>query len=131
MEAYCHFLEDKLQWGAASHKLSIFLLRQYWKFSTEIEIFIKNLKTWNFLQCSINNPVQCCLEKANLMINFCSWWKDFLSGAALCAPLDIFSLKCNCESEVNSRKLAVLKNGISWKINSYQKVKLHWKSRGP
>ena len=39
------------------------------KFSSEIDIFIKHTKNWNFLHCSIDSPVQCCPEKAYLVVN--------------------------------------------------------------
>ena len=42
------------------------------KSGTEIYIFIKHFKNGNFLHFSIDIPVQCCPEKANLMQNFCS-----------------------------------------------------------
>ena len=102
------------------------------KFSTEIDIFIDHLKNWLLLNYSIDSSVQCCPEKANSMQNLFMVFWDFLSSAALCAPPDNLSIKtplllndnrkCNCESEVNSRKLAVLKKRIFWKSNSCEKV---------
>ena len=51
------------------------------KFSTETFIFIKHLKNWNFLHFSIDIPVHCCPEKANLIQGFCSWYLiERLSG---------------------------------------------------
>ena len=44
------------------------------KFSTELDIFIKHPKNGIFLQCSMDSPVQCYLEKANMVENLCSWY---------------------------------------------------------
>ena len=44
------------------------------KFSTEIDIFIKFPQNGNFSHFSVDYPVQCCPENANVMQNFWSWY---------------------------------------------------------
>ena len=55
-------------------KIVVFLADSVLTFSTKIYIFIKHPQNRDFLDFSIDIPVQICPDKVNSMQNFCSWY---------------------------------------------------------
>ena len=111
-----------MQWGTWSYKLLFFKLTcteiQYWNL-----YFYQTPQKLRFFIFFDRQFCSMLPGKSKFHLNFFYGFnRKIFHAPSGNLSLKTINRKCNCEDEVSSRKLAVLKNSIFWKSSSCENV---------